>query len=359
MARDTAGERRSARDTAGEPMWLEQREAPRLWQRLVDRAQGGRGTKAAHALLEQASDAEVDECRGPSALSLITPVVRASSEHSGKKAEAEAKCRAFVELALRRGLSPDTSCPHFVFSTGISSPPLVAAASAGFAHVLRALLDGGADPGARDSDLNSAAHAALEKPAALSAILEHPSVCRRRRQLLCSTPNKYGKAPLVTALCMTPMKKAYQESAALLGPHVLLSDDDFLRIERNRRLRKLEQLAERLAPENPDHAWARWRAAGGRAATGRSQPDDYWRPSVHWSFPASDRFVMRTTYELARRGGGALPAELWLLVFSWVRRGWFIPPTEAEPPPALGRGVHALAVGLAQGAVCAARDVTI
>jgi len=35
---------------------------------------------------------------------------------------------------------------------------------------------------------------------------------------------------------------------------------------------------------------------------------------------------MALTYALARRGHGSLPPELWLLIFRFVERGWFVPP---------------------------------
>jgi hypothetical protein len=209
------------------------------------------------------------------------------------------------------------------------TPPLVAAATYGFGDVMRVLLDAGAHADAADSDGDNALHAAAAKPfhRAIACLLDYESPCATaapraaRRSLATAQRNRLGKSPLVAVLCAANYGRKQRAAAEMLAPHSSLSDADFRVLARHIRLQRLVTMASGLAD-----------LERGREVNGDGL---CWTPGLHWSFPASDRAVIRTTYELARRGGGALPPELWLLVFRNVRRGWFVPEVQKGPLPPL------------------------
>ena len=272
-----------------------------LWH-VICRYAGACLVSRAHLALERATDDEVADTAA-ARLGLITPVIRAAGQ-KGKAGEASAL--AFVELAARRGFSLDEPSPGFA-AWEQWLPPLTVAASYGFTQVVNLLLASGASPLALDEpDHDNALHAALEHADTLSVLLAHSPTLRR----LVNAPNKYGRTPFVAALIAEPHKATHRRALALLAPHAALSDDDYWLVRTQRKLARLQACIfdARLTPPRPVPA----------------RSTRFWDARWHWSFPASDRAAVRLTYLLAKRHG-ALPAELWLCIFAWVERGWFVP----------------------------------
>lgn len=49
-----------------------------------------------------------------------------------------------------------------------------------------------------------------------------------------------------------------------------------------------------------------------------------WTKKIHWSFPTSDRETLNLLWYMAGVKNAVFPSEIWLLVFSYVGRGWFV-----------------------------------
>ena len=338
-----------------------QETGPMLWQRIS----WASSVAKALAILRQATAEEVQEAREVGTLGLITPAVRAAAV-KGKRGEME--LLEFLELALAtHGYSPDAPCPLRT-AWEVWSPPLVAAAAAGFGRACSLLLAHNADPTAVDSDHDTAVHAAIEQPEVLELLLGYspvsygddqrgaagvvvpgrdaadgsaaaagPAAVHRLPFAACATaPNRFHLTPLVLGLTAMPYKPAHRRSLLLLvtKAHVGVSDRDWQVLLARKRVGRLEALALAAAaaprpPPEPPVQQAALGAAAGRAPllepNTASLPNDavHWHPAWHWSFPASDRAALRLLYEHATRGDARLPPELWRHAFSFVRRGWF------------------------------------
>ena len=211
------------------PNWkdaIRQEDAPALWQKIC----GGNANsvKRAIAALQSASDREIADARAGS-LGLITPVVRAAAAR-GKRGEAELV--TFLQIALQHGLSPNGQCPLRT-AWEVFSPPLVAAAAAGFAEACSELIQHGASPLVVDSDGDTAVHAAVEQPHVMTVLLAattsgdghgvvqggsssdapappppppitHPFAACVRAE------NRFKLTPVAAALTATPFKQAHQ-----------------------------------------------------------------------------------------------------------------------------------------------------
>lgn len=300
------------------PSRLRFAQAPSLWRRIVH---DNLSARRAITALTAADDDEVAEAI-KSPLGIMTPVIRASAVRGQLVGEGDAL--EFIRLALERGFSPDTSSPLLVASE-IVTPPIVAAAAAGLSEVLRALLDAGASPDAVDTDGDNVFHASIKHPDTVQLLLTHPRVDAVRKRLA-SSPNKLGRIPLVAALSCERYTMRVKTSALRLvqlhAQHVVsFTDHDF---------RMLQGKAYHNGPQALKHL------KGLVAMLGRDNNalrNDFWQPKIHWSFPHSDRATLRHIFELSKRTDGArLPPELWLLVFSFVQRGWFVRPLAASRP---------------------------
>ena len=273
------------------PNWrdaIRQEDAPALWQKICT---NGCAPRKAIQHLEHASEAQLVEARAGS-LGIITPVIRAAAS-KGKRAEPD--LLVFVTKALQCGFLPDKPTP-LQTAWEVWSPPLVTAAAAGFVTVCAELVAWGASPGAVDSDGDTAVHAAIEQPEVMAMLLATGrfAACARAQ-------NRFSLTPLLLALSATPVKPAHHRTCTMLVPHASLSDDDWHILCVRRRVPRLLTLVTRL--------------------TGTQT---HWSPQTHWSFPASDRFTLIMLYQLAKRGNGKLPPELWAHVFTFVStRGWF------------------------------------
>ena len=283
---------------------VHQEDAPALWQQVM-RAAESLSVKRAHRALLNVDAALLDEARsGP--LGLITPVIRAAGARGGgpaTKRAAEAELVPFVRLALTRGFSPNAHCPQ-IMAWEISSPPLVTAASYGFDKVVQLLLDAGATADSRNSDGESALHAAIAHPATVRYLIASGAAMARH----VNTTSHLHETPFESALMSVPWTPTNRAALLAMVPHVALSDATFARLRR-------KHMAGRLVVLARQHA----------AGTGAPSSDGSWHPSSHWSFPAADRLAICQTHRLAVRGQTSLPPELWLNVFHHVQRGWFQP----------------------------------
>lgn len=297
----SAEARRSGRPRAAEPFWKRHTEAPVLWHRVM-RAAESCSVRRALGALEDASATDLADASSNQMWSMITPVIRAVGARGEKAAHrAEPELLAYIQACVKRGLSLDATCPQ-VLAWEISSPPIVTAASYGLLHTISALLDAGATPAARNSHGETALHAAIEQPDALRWMLDSG-----RFDCCVGALSTYGRTAFVTALTPMPWKPKHRRATELLAPHVRLTDHDFRVVTRLRRLGRLISLVENKDTTKGPH-------------TGR------WTPARHWTFPSSDRCALALTLALARRGHGALPPELWMHVFQFIERGWFVPP---------------------------------
>ena len=324
--------RRSARPAAAPPARTQLINSPSLWWDIVRAAEQCSIPRARLAL--ESADDDVIASAMASPLGIITPIIRVA----GQKGRAgDTLVLPYVQLALERDFDPDVGSPHLA-TPEIRTPPIVAAASYGFTQVLHALLEAGASPTAVDTDLDNVFHASLLHPRCIEFLLRHPRLAGVRSQLV-SSPNKFGRSPLIGALCVEPFKACLKQSAALLAPYVVLSDDDFRILTQHSGAKHLKRLMALCNAATPSRCWA---------------------PSSHWSFPASDRFAMRHLFEMARRGFGPLPPELWCVVFSFVERGWFLHDADGRaggrsstiPLLALGGGAASRAASRAAAREC-------
>lgn len=301
--------RRSGRASAEQPSRLRFAQAPSLWRRIVH---DNVSVRRAITVLTMADEEEVAEAI-QSPLGILTPVIRAAGV-----CRREGDALEFIRLALERGFSPDTSSPLLV--SDFRTPPIVAAATEALNEVVRTLLDAGASPAAVDSDSDNVFHASLKHDVTVQLLLDHPRMADVRASLA-SSPNKYGRTPLVAALCHERFSKSIQQSALKLAPFVTLTDHDFRILDGKylKGVKGIKRLKSLAALES-----------------GLRRDPNHWHPKIHWSFPTSDRATLRHIFELSKRAHGArLPPDLWLLVFSFVQRGWFVPPLVAPDRAAL------------------------
>lgn len=299
--------RRSVRPRAALPFRQLYAAAPPVWHKVMHACESC-SLRRAHAALAAASDDECKELEKEGSWSIITPAIRAVGARGDRAAQrAEAELLEYVEMCVRRGVSLDTSCP-MVMAWEITSPPLVSAASYGLIGTVAKLLEAGADAQARDSDGNTALHVGIEYPEALRWMIDSGKfvACLNVR-------NHCNRSPFMIALVHNPWKPKYQQSAALLGPHSRLTDYDYgsargSSLQSHNRVGLVRQRLHRII----------------QTGTGKNRGDPkFWSTAWHWSFPTSDRYALRITYELAMRGNTPLSPELWLHIFSFVQRDWF------------------------------------
>jgi len=308
--------RTSARAPAEAPWRQRFSRAPPLFHEIRLKAQGCH-VNAAIELLQNATDESVAELAA-SDIGVIADVIRAASTKG--MARGEHFSHHFVDLALQRGLPPNTRSPGFAAWEQLSVP-LVSAAQYGYVAVIHKLLEYSANPAAVDApDCDNALHAAIEKPQTIGWLLSNTwlvagqDVTNPHRAdfiRLVNSPNRYGKTPFIAALVADPQKAAHKQSAVDLARHAVLSDDDFLILHTQRKLARLQALILDHTT-NPSQV---------PAATTR-----FWQPAWHWTFPASDRAVLNLLHAFSFRADSEspLPPELWAHVFSFVERGHFV-----------------------------------
>ena len=307
--------RRSARAPADAPWRQRFARAPPLFHDIRYKAQASH-VQGAISVLRGATDECVAELAA-SDIGVIADVIRAAST---KGNDGSNSAFIFVEVALRRGLPPDTRSPGFAAWEQLSVP-LVSAAQYGYVAVIRKLLENGANPAAVDApDCDNALHAAIEKPTTIKFLLCNtwmvagPVATNPHRAefiRLVNSPNRYGKTPFIAALVADPQKAAHKQSAVDLARHAVLSDDDFLILHTQRKLARLQAvILDRTTVPPSQVPVARTR---------------FWQPAWHWTFPASDRAVLNLLHAFSFRADSEspLPPELWAHVFSFVERGHF------------------------------------
>jgi len=317
--------RRSSRAPAAPPARLSVGTAPPFWLSLLQHA----SLRKVHARLLTASDEDIAKCIAWPRAGVLTFVIRLSgvrvpekskgSDVSKAHAKMEEELLTTVRLALDRGLSPDQSA--LWAEAEIFTPPLVAAASYDFQKVVELLLEHGADPMQRNSDMEVAMHVAVDRPSALRQLMLLPHDSRAK---CLAAANRSGRTPFTAALLREQYKPIHAQACRdMAAAGALISDGEFTTI---RSLKRLPRLIDVAATPDINH------------------PKRLWHRTRHWSFPASDRVAVRMTYELAHRGNAGLPPELWLVIFGMIERGWFaLDPAVGVPPPALGAAAAAVA----------------
>ena len=172
MDRESDEEHRRRSDRPREEaFWKLHDEAPALWHRVALACEVN-SVRRATTEVEHADEAEVADCRRPGAWSVVTPVVRlvgARGLAAARRAEVELK--GYLVACLARDLPLDRTCPLGSVRE-MQAPPLVVAASLGLVDTVSLLLGGGASPTQRNSDGETALHAAIEQAEALSWMLE-------------------------------------------------------------------------------------------------------------------------------------------------------------------------------------------
>ena len=339
--------RRSSRAPAAPPARLSVGTAPPFWLSLLQHA----SLRKVHARLLTASDEDIAKCIAWPRAGVLTFVIRLAgvrvpekskgSDVSKAHAKMEEELLTTVRLALDRGLSPDQSAQWA--EAEIFTPPLVAAASYDFQKVVELLLEHGADPMQRNSDMEVAMHVsaahqiipcrcpthpgvspalqvAVDRPSALRQLMLLPHDSRAK---CLAAANRSGRTPFTAALLREQYKPIHAQACRdMAAAGALISDGEFTTI---RSLKRLPRLIDVAATPDINH------------------PKRLWHRTRHWSFPASDRVAVRMTYELAHRGHAGLPPELWLVIFGTIERGWFALDPAVVPPPALGAAAAAVA----------------
>ena len=304
-----------ARSLAEAPWRQRFSRAPPLFHEIRLKAQGCH-VNAAIELLQNATDESVAELAA-SDIGVIADVIRAASTKG--MARGEHFSHHFVDLALQRGLPPNTRSPGFAAWEQLSVP-LVSAATATWPS---SISYSNIVPIRQQWMLpivTTRYTRRLRKPQTIGWLLSNTWLVagqdvtnphRAEFIRLVNSPNRYGKTPFIAALIADPQKAAHKQSAVDLARHAVLSDDDFLILHTQRKLARLQALILDHTT-NPSQV---------PAATTR-----FWQPAWHWTFPASDRAVLNLLHAFSFRADSEspLPPELWAHVFSFVERGHFV-----------------------------------
>ena len=217
----------------------------------------------------------------------------AISAASAYGAAKERQLCEFVQQVVELGFSPNDA--HH------DNPAVVLAAYHGYVSVLDLLLAAGCSLDGH-GEYGHALMAAVKngQHAALTLLLQQPAA-----------------AALISASCratdsmlfMSIEKRDVASVELLTAAGAKLSDHDLACLAANKRARlektRLEPMLRELHPE--------------AASVVR------WSPALHWSFPTTDRHTLSLLWHTLRRPAAPelLPEVLWLLVFSFVERGWW------------------------------------
>jgi len=233
--------------------------------------------------------------------SFTAMAIAASSAYGSSR---ESELLSYVQAVVARGLHANDAHQR--------NPSVVLAAYHGYHRVLRALLD----EGCHLDGVGEYGHAVLAavrngQHESLEIVLQaRPAAGPSATALLASCRRACN-----SVLFLAIERRDVASLGLLRDAGVRLSDYDLVclnlkRFERSR----FEPMLQALHP--------------GSASVVR------WSKELHWSFPATDRAVMNLIWHTLRRVD-LLPDVLWLLVLSFVERGWWA--SRQQRPPAAAR----------------------